>query len=213
MCPLPRASGVSASPASSIRPPTLPSVSGLLVTMVPPWGSGSVFLLGILLCGITSPRFRSTAPVNAASLGSRWRSFPLCSPHGLGSVLPTPPSHQGLSCGTLLTADKPHELLRGDAQGSPQGSSERKMLRYFLLQVLGSCVQPCQRPSALCLGAQSCPIIGNTLDSTPPGASVPGILQAIIPDWVLRPSPRDLPNHGSNHVSCVSCIAGRLFTC
>ena len=133
---------MSASPASSIRPPTLPSVSGLLVTTVPPWGSGSVFLLGILLCGITSPRFRSAVPVNAASSGSRWRSFPLCSAHGLGSVWPTPPSHQGLSCGTLLTADKRHELLRGDAQGSPQGSSKRKMRRHSLLHVLGSCVQP-----------------------------------------------------------------------
>ena len=48
----------------------------------------------------------------------------------------------------------------------------------------------------LCLVAQLCPTLCNPMDSSPPGSSVHGILQARILEWVPRPSPGDLPNPG-----------------
>ena len=42
----------------------------------------------------------------------------------------------------------------------------------------------------LCLCAQSCPTFCDTMDCSPPGFSVHGILQAKILDWVAMPSSR-----------------------
>ena len=42
----------------------------------------------------------------------------------------------------------------------------------------------------LCLCAQSCPTLCDTMDCSPPGFSVHGILQAKILDWVAMPSSR-----------------------
>ena len=66
----------------------------------------------------------------------------------------------------------------------------------------------------MCLVAQSCPTLCDPLDYSLPGSSVHGIFQARILEWVAisfsRESswPRDRTS-----VSCVSCIAGGLFTC
>ena len=55
--------------------------------------------------------------------------------------------------------------------------------------------------------------LGSPMDRSPPGSSVPGILQARILEWVAMPSyrgssrPRD-----QTHVSYSSCIANRFFT-
>ena len=60
---------------------------------------------------------------------------------------------------------------------------------------------------------QSCPILCNPKDYSPPGSSVHGTLQAIILEWVAisfsrgSSRPRD-----QTCVSCGSCIAGRFFT-
>ena len=60
---------------------------------------------------------------------------------------------------------------------------------------------------------QSCPILCNPKDYSPPGSSVHGTLQAIILEWVAisfskgSSRPRD-----QTYVSCGSCIAGRFFT-
>ena len=43
---------------------------------------------------------------------------------------------------------------------------------------------------------QSCPILCDPMDCSPPGSSVHGILQARILEWVPFPSPGDLPNPG-----------------
>ena len=65
----------------------------------------------------------------------------------------------------------------------------------------------------VCSVAHSCPTLCDPMDCSPPGASVPGILQAWILEWVAMPSSR-----GSSWpriwtcASCVSCIAGRFFT-
>ena len=45
--------------------------------------------------------------------------------------------------------------------------------------------KPNQKPPCPCvLLAQSCPALCDPMDCSPPGSSVPGILQARIPEWV-----------------------------
>ena len=62
------------------------------------------------------------------------------------------------------------------------------------------------------LVAQLCPTLCKPMDSSPPGASVHGILQAKILEWVpmsfFRGSsqPRD-----KIHISCVSCIDRQIL--
>ena len=46
------------------------------------------------------------------------------------------------------------------------------------------------------LVTQSCPTLCDSMDCSPPGSSVYGILQARILQWVAIPSPGDLPNPG-----------------
>ena len=43
---------------------------------------------------------------------------------------------------------------------------------------------------------QSCPILCNPIDGSPPGSSVHGVLQARILEWVAIPFSRDLPDPG-----------------
>ena len=42
-------------------------------------------------------------------------------------------------------------------------------------------------PESESVVAQSCPTVGNPMDYSPPGSSVPGILQARILEWVAIP--------------------------
>ena len=60
---------------------------------------------------------------------------------------------------------------------------------------------------------QSCPTLCDSMDCSPPGFSVCGILQAAILEWVVMPSSRgsSWPRNWTC-ISCVSCIAGRVFT-
>ena len=44
--------------------------------------------------------------------------------------------------------------------------------------------------AVLCLVVQSCPILCDPIDGSPPGSPVPGILQARILEWVAMPSSR-----------------------
>ena len=51
------------------------------------------------------------------------------------------------------------------------------------------------------------------MNYSPTGSSVPGILQARILDWVVVPSPRDLPDPGIEPVSLMSpALTVRVFT-
>ena len=60
------------------------------------------------------------------------------------------------------------------------------------------------------LVTQSCPALCDPMDWSPPGSSVPGILQTGILEWVVIPfsrgssQPRDRTQ--------VSCLVGRFFT-
>ena len=56
--------------------------------------------------------------------------------------------------------------------------------------------------------AQSCPTLCNPMDCSPPGASVHGILQAILLEQIARLSSRgSSPPRDRTHVSYVSCIS------
>ena len=66
-----------------------------------------------------------------------------------------------------------------------------------------------------CLVTQSCPTLCNSMDCSPPGSSVHGILQARILKWVAIPSsrgssqPRDQTH--LSHISWSPASAGRFF--
>ena len=60
---------------------------------------------------------------------------------------------------------------------------------------------------------QSCPILCDPTDYSPPGFSVQGILQARILEWVAVPSSRDLSNPGIELTSLTfPALAGGFFT-
>ena len=60
------------------------------------------------------------------------------------------------------------------------------------------------------LATQSCLILGDPMDCSPPGSSVHGILQARILEWVAFPFSKGFSQ--SRDQTQVSCIGGRLFT-
>ena len=57
---------------------------------------------------------------------------------------------------------------------------------------------------------QSCPTLLDSMDCSPPGSSVHGILQARILEWVALPFSRG--SSWPNDSTQVSCTAGRFFT-
>jgi len=60
---------------------------------------------------------------------------------------------------------------------------------------------------------ESCLILCDRMDCSPPDSSVHGILQARILEWVAMPFSRGSSQlRESNLISFVSCIAGRFFT-
>ena len=60
---------------------------------------------------------------------------------------------------------------------------------------------------------QSCLTLCHPMDSSPPGSSVHGILQARILEWVAMPSSRESSRpREQTHVTCISCIASGVFT-
>ena len=48
------------------------------------------------------------------------------------------------------------------------------------------------------LVTQSCPTLCNLMNCSPPGSSAHGLLQARILEWVVIPSPGDLPGPGTD---------------
>ena len=57
---------------------------------------------------------------------------------------------------------------------------------------------------------QSCTILCNLMDCSPPGSSVHGILQARILEWVAIPFSRGSSQPRDR--TCIFCIVGRFFT-
>ena len=63
----------------------------------------------------------------------------------------------------------------------------------------------------VCVSAQSCPILCDILDCSPPGSSVYGISQVRILEWsAISFSGGSSPLRDQTHVPCVSCT-GRLI--
>ena len=59
---------------------------------------------------------------------------------------------------------------------------------------------------------QSCQTLCDPMDCSPPGSSVPGILQARILEWVAMPSSRGSSQPRDwTHVSCISSIGRRVL--
>ena len=64
-----------------------------------------------------------------------------------------------------------------------------------------------------CSVTSLCPTLCDSMDCSPLGSSVQGILQAGILEWVAMPSSRDLPDPGIVPMSVASpALAGRFFT-
>ena len=59
--------------------------------------------------------------------------------------------------------------------------------------------------------AQLSPALCDPVDRSPPGSSVPGILQAGALEWVPLPSPGVFPTGDWTCVSCLSCIGRWLL--
>ena len=67
--------------------------------------------------------------------------------------------------------------------------------------------------SCVCALSLSCPTLCNSMDYSPPGASVQGISQARIPSGLPFPPPGDLCNPGVKSASLAfPPLAGRFFT-
>ena len=67
---------------------------------------------------------------------------------------------------------------------------------------------------AMCAHAQPCQTLCKPLDCRSPDFSVPGTLQARILEWIAKPSSRGSSQaRDQTHLSCISCIAGRLCYC
>ena len=69
------------------------------------------------------------------------------------------------------------------------------------------CVCACTHARSV---TQSCPILWDPKNCSPPGSSVHGILQAKMLEWVAMPSSRG--SSQPRNWTCVSCIAGEFFT-
>ena len=75
-------------------------------------------------------------------------------------------------------------------------------------------IMPCISMTHASLVDQSCLILCDAMDCSPPGSSVLGIFQARILEWVAISFSRGSSQHRyQTCVSCVSSIAGGFFTC
>ena len=101
--------------------------------------------------------------------------------------------------------------LRKDCQGhsppsSPPPASYCSKMSFYFLSFVCACV--CAKLLQLCL------TLCDPMDSSPPGSSVHGILQARILEWVAMPSSRGSSRpRDRTCVSYISCIGRRVFFC
>ena len=73
---------------------------------------------------------------------------------------------------------------------------------------LGAKIRKCVHAKLL----QSCPVLCDPMDGSPPGSSVLEVLQARILEWVVMTSSRgSFPPRNRTQVSCISCIARQIL--
>ena len=100
------------------------------------------------------------------------------------------------------------DALTSEPPGKPrQNKAPRKDAH---VQIPGACERHVTWLCCACLVAQSCPTLCDPMDCSPPGSSVPGILQARTLEWVAMPSSRGSSQPGDR--SQVSHNPGRFFT-
>ena len=84
-------------------------------------------------------------------------------------------------------------------------AGKKKRDRWInLIMTIKSDFTPTSFCARVCLVAQSCPTLCDSMDCSPPGSSVHGILQARIPEWLAIPF-----SGGSSpprERTCVSCF-------
>ena len=96
---------------------------------------------------------------------------------------------------------------------SPGGRKESDTAEHMSHNVLNTFVCLTLEHNVCAWSLESCQTVGDTMDCSPPGSSVHGILQAQILEWVAMPSSRgSSQSRDRTHVSFVFCIAGELFT-
>ena len=81
-----------------------------------------------------------------------------------------------------------------------------RLVEQFHCRIFTKCPQTVDQPCCVRSAAQSCPTVCNSMDCSPSGSSVRGILQARIREWVAISSSRD-----QTCLSCISCIGHRFF--
>ena len=104
----------------------------------------------------------------------------------------------------------PFTFFRSMTQLKPRRSVQKATL------VSSSCLESFQNPPLLsgqqcAKSLQLCPTLCDHMNCTPPGSSVPGILQARILEWVAMPYSRDLPHPRTKPTSLMSPALARGF--
>ena len=134
-------------------------------------------------------------------LKGRFRDFPFISdPHTCIATLPWSPS---------LTRMVPFLQHWYITDNHAKSRADLRVHSWWIL-VHSTVLNKCAHCDVLCLVTQSCLSLCNSMDCSPPGSSVHGLLQARTLEWVAMPSSR-----GSSQASDqtqVSRIAGRFFT-
>ena len=141
----------------------------------------------------------------------------------LQGIFPTQGSNQGLPhyrwiLYQLSHKGSPRILEWVVCAFSSRSSRPRNRIRvsciaggFFLLAELSGKPQVCTAAAAESL--QSCLTLCDHIDGSPPGSSVPGILQARILEWVVTSHPGDLPDPGIEPAPFASpALVGRYFT-
>ena len=92
---------------------------------------------------------------------------------------------------------------------SPSSWHTNKYFTNIIFRWLCVCVCVCVHARA---HAQLYPTLCDSMDCSPPGSSVHGILQARILEWVAIPFSRgSSPPRDRSHVSCISCIGRQVL--
>ena len=100
--------------------------------------------------------------------------------------------------------------------GAWRAPSATSLSAMHLLTLLHLSSEPSSLPEITCMlcakSLQLCPSLCNTMDYSPPGSSVHGILQARILEWVARPACRGSSQPQDwTRVSSFYCIGRRLL--
>ena len=123
----------------------------------------------------------------------------------------SPGKNTGVSCrfskGQHRDANRSHRHALGRWGGAvtcAEASSLSAKKQQGILQSVSTLFKGMVQINYPVLVAQSCPAVWDTMDCSPPGSPVHGILQARILEWVAMPSSRGSSRPRDR--TCISCI-------